>query len=174
MEKNEQIKSLAAALSKFQSSMGAITKDATNPFFKSKYASLSAIIEDTRKPLGDNGLSFAQFPSGEAELTTILMHSSGEWMSSGFTVRPVDQKPQSLGSAITYARRYALCAILGLQVDDDDGNEASKPKRQVVQTSRVVKDEYDQTPVGDDAPVISTGDDTGEEPPKSSEPDPAK
>ena len=116
--------------SKFQSSMEAITKNVSNPFFKSKYASLSAIIKDTRKPLGDNGLSYAQFPSGEAELTTILMHISGEWMSSSFTMKPIDQKPQSLGSAITYARRYALCAILGLQVDDDDGNEASKPKKQ--------------------------------------------
>jgi hypothetical protein len=158
MQQSETIKSLADALCKFQSGMGAITKDATNPFFKSKYASLSAIIEDTRKPLGENGLSFAQFPSGDAELTTTLMHSSGEWMSSSFTVRPVDQKPQSLGSAITYARRYALCAILGLQVDDDDGNEASKPKRRA---------SYDTSPVSDDADVTSTGDDLGADPPKA-------
>jgi len=125
MEKSESIKNIAEAMSKFQSEMEAITKDATNPFFKSKYASLSAIIEDTRAPLGKNGLSYAQFPKGESELTTILMHKTGEWMSETYLMKPVDQKPQSVGSAMTYMRRYALCAVLGLQVDDDDGNGAS-------------------------------------------------
>lgn len=136
MTKSDTIKELAGALCKFQASMGAITKDAMNPFFKSKYASLSAIIEDTREPLAKQGLSFAQFPAGYVAqdtgesvplLNTILMHTSGEWMEEKFPISPVDGKPQSLGSAITYARRYALCAILGLQVEDDDGNEASKP-----------------------------------------------
>lgn len=127
MQKSESIKELAAALCKFQASMGAITKDAENPFFKSKYASLSAIIEDTREPLANAGLSYAQFPTGKNCLETVLMHSSGEWVSEWFEINPVDSKPQSLGSAITYARRYALSAILGLQVEDDDGNEASKP-----------------------------------------------
>src|SRR3990167_11178350 len=128
MTKSESIKNIAEALCKFQASMEAITKDATNPFFKSKYASLSAIIEDTRQPLAKQGLSYAQFPSGDSGLETILMHNSGEWIADSFLMKPVDQKPQSLGSALTYARRYALCAILGLQVEDDDGNEASKPK----------------------------------------------
>lgn len=127
MQKSDSIKSLAEALCKFQASMGAITKDATNPFFKSKYASLSAIIEDTREPLAKQGLSYAQFPSGDGGLETILMHSSGEWISESFQINPVDHKPQSVGSALSYGRRYALCSILGLQVEDDDGNEASKP-----------------------------------------------
>lgn len=131
MTKSESIKNLAGALCKFQSGMEAITKDATNPFFKSKYASLSAIIEDTRKGLAEQGLSYAQFPSGESSLETILMHASGEWLADSFIIKPVDSKPQSLGSAITYARRYALCSILGLQVDDDDGNEASKPAQSI-------------------------------------------
>lgn len=125
MEKSDTIKNLADALCKFQSSMEAIAKDAINPFFHSKYASLSAIIEDTRKPLAVVGLSYAQFPSGDGELTTVLMHNSGEWMAATFATKPVDAKPQSVGSAITYARRYALCAVLGLQVEDDDANQAS-------------------------------------------------
>lgn len=146
MQKSDSIKELATAMSKFQGSMEAITKDATNPFFKSKYASLSNIIEDTRAPLSKAGLSYAQFPSGDSELTTILMHTSGEYMAASYQMKPTDPKPQSVGSAITYARRYALCAILGLQVEDDDGNEASKPKRH-----------YDHTPIEDDAAVVVSG-----------------
>ena len=139
MTKSDSIKNLATALCAFQASVEAITKDSTNPFFKSKYASLSAIIEDTRDLLAKNGLSYAQFPSlvtnadgtrSFAGLTTILMHTSGEWIESGFPVNAVDEKPQSVGSAITYARRYALQSILGLQVEDDDGNAASQPKPQ--------------------------------------------
>ena len=128
MEKSDSITKIADALCKFQGSMNGIKKDASNPFFKSRYASLGAIIEDTREPLSKNGLSYAQFPTGEYGLETILMHTSGEWIKARYDMKPVDQKPQSLGSALTYQRRYALCAILGLQVEDDDANEASKPK----------------------------------------------
>lgn len=128
MEKSESITKIADALCKFQGSMNGIKKDASNPFFKSRYASLGAIIEDTREPLSKNGLSYAQFPTGEYGLETILMHTSGEWIKAKYDMKPVDQKPQSLGSALTYQRRYALCAILGLQVEDDDANEASKPQ----------------------------------------------
>lgn len=155
MTKSESIKSLAEALCKFQAGMEAITKDATNPFFKSKYASLSAIIEDTREPLSANGLSYAQFPtgiqqrgnlfndeaiaeSGPVGLTTILMHSSGEWLGATTPLILKDKTAQGLGSSITYMRRYALCAILGLQVEDDDGNEASKPSEKAVAPSKAV------------------------------------
>lgn len=148
MQKSDSIKELATALAKFQGMMKPVAKDASNPFFKSKYASLSAIIEDTKEPLVKCGLSYAQFPDEQDGLTTMLMHTSGEWISATYNISPVDRKPQSLGSAITYARRYALQSILGLQVDDDDGNEASKPKHK-----------YDNTPIPDDAEAISSEDD---------------
>lgn len=148
MQKSESIKELATALAKFQGAMKPIAKDASNPFFKSKYASLSVIIEDTKEPLVKCGLSYAQFPDETDGLTTILMHTSGEWISSTYNISPVDRKPQSLGSAITYARRYALQSILGLQVEDDDGNEATKPKPR-----------YDNTPVEDTATATSSEDD---------------
>lgn len=145
MEKSESITKIADALCKFQGSMNGIKKDASNPFFKSRYASLSAIIEDTREPLSKNGLSYAQFPTGEYGLETILMHTSGEWIKARYDMKPVDQKPQSLGSALTYQRRYALCAILGLQVEDDDANEASKPqvKYEAPKTAPVAKPKVD-------------------------------
>ena len=126
MTKSNEIKNLANALSKFQGEVGTAKKDASNPFFKSKYADLATIIETVRKPLADNGLSFAQFPTGENQLTTILMHTSGEWIEDTYTMRPMDAKPQSIGSVITYMRRYAIGSILGIATeDDDDGNKAS-------------------------------------------------
>lgn len=108
--------------------MGKVSKDAKNPFYKNKYASLSNIIEAVNKPLNDNGLSIVQMPCNEG-LTTMLVHSSGEWISSTSSTPVKDSTdPQKLGSAITYARRYALGAILSLNIDeDDDGQKASTP-----------------------------------------------
>jgi ERF superfamily len=120
MNKSESIKELATALSKFQGEVQTIKKDATNPFFKSKYAPLDTIIEGIKKPLMANGLSYSQFPTGDNELSTILMHSSGEWIQSSVKMFAKDNTPQAQGSSITYMRRYAISAILGIATDDDD------------------------------------------------------
>lgn len=128
MNKSESIKSIAAALAKFQAECGTISKTANNPFFKSKYAPLSEILEQISTPLKNSGLAFSQFPDGDS-LTTILMHpESGEWMEASYNMHPAKSDPQSVGSAISYARRYALGAILALNIDDDDdGNASSQP-----------------------------------------------
>lgn len=117
---------LAKALSKFHASVGKIAKTANNPFFKSKYAPLPEILEAIAEPLLQSNLVFSQIPDGDC-LCTILMHTeSGEWISGCYSMHPVKNDPQSIGSAITYARRYALGAILGLNIDkDDDGNQGS-------------------------------------------------
>lgn len=126
MVKSPEIKNIAEALAKFQKAVAPVKKGASNPFFKSKYADLASIIDVIREPLADNGLSFAQFPSGEGGLTSILMHTSGEFLQETYVMRPVDAKPQTAGSAITYMRRYALSAMLGIATEpDDDGNAAS-------------------------------------------------
>lgn len=131
MEKSEHINELAAALCKFQGEVEKVAKEATNPFFKSKYASLSNILDVIREPLFSNGLSISQYPAGEHGLTTMLMHSSGQYIMETYFVKPVKDDPQSAGSAITYQRRYAIASILSLNIDDDDGNAASTPaKRQ--------------------------------------------
>jgi len=129
MEKSQSIKEIAKALQCFQGKMAKIKKDATNPFFKSKYASLSTILEHIQTPLSECGLSFAQFPDG-SQLTTLLMHGeSGEWIQAGYDICPIKNDPQAIGSALTYARRYALSGILGINVDDDDdGNLATGKK----------------------------------------------
>ena len=126
MTKSTTIVEIAKALVKFQKAVKPVKKEAENPFFHSKYADLASIIEVIKDPMAANGLSFSQFPTGENQLTTILMHESGEWLEDTYTVAPVDNRPQSVGSAITYARRYALGAILGIATEsDDDGAVAS-------------------------------------------------
>lgn len=130
MEKSPSIIELAQALTCFQGKMGKIKKDANNPFFKSKYASLGNILEAIQEPLSECGLCFSQFPTDSHGLTTILMHAkSGEYLQATYFMKPVKDDPQGIGSSITYQRRYSLSAILGLNIDeDDDGNTASRPK----------------------------------------------
>lgn len=132
---SESIVELAKALSKAQGVMSAALKDGTNPYYNNaKYASLASIWDSIRKPLADNGLAITQLTGGKntgVEITTILLHSSGEWVKSCMVLTPVKADPQGMGSAITYGRRYALSAIVGAVADeDDDGNGASAPKDQ--------------------------------------------
>jgi hypothetical protein len=122
------IGALALALSKAQAVIQPAIKDKNNPFFKSKYADLSNIWDAIRKPLTDNELSVIQ-TSQIGVLVTILAHSSGEWVKSYYPINPTKDDPQGIGSAITYARRYALAAIAGASTEDDDGNEASMPNQ---------------------------------------------
>lgn len=131
MKSSESIMELAKALCKAQSVMENAKKDADNPFFKSKYADLSSVWEVVRKPLTENGLSIMQFPSTCKEdamvvVETVLVHISGEWVSDALKLPYLKADPQSLGSAITYGRRYGLSAVIGVVADeDDDGNKAS-------------------------------------------------
>lgn len=127
MEKSESIKNIAGALVKFQGLVGKIPKDSKNPFFKSSYASLPDILTVICQPLIDCALTISQFPSGQHELTTIVIHAdSGEYMMDTYSMKPSKDDPQGLGSSITYQRRYAIGAILSLNIDnDDDGNAAS-------------------------------------------------
>jgi hypothetical protein len=131
MEKSSSIVNVAKALIIFHAKVTKVSKDASNPFFKSKYASLSNILEAISTPLQESGLTFAQFPTNGNSLTTILIHAeSGEYMQDTYEMRPTKDDPQGKGSAITYQRRYALAAILGLNIDeDDDGNAASTPAK---------------------------------------------
>lgn len=127
MEKSDMINELAAALSKAQSQMANPKKSAENPFFKMKYATLDEVWDVARKPLTENHLSIVQSPEKDGSdlaITTLLLHNSGQFLSSKLTVTPKAQDVQSVGSAITYARRYALMAILGIAPEDDDGEQA--------------------------------------------------
>lgn len=125
MEKSQTISELAKALNKFQSMMGPVIFDANNPFYKSKYATLSAIVSKAKPYLTESGLSVSQLLEGDGGVTTILMHSSGEYLSSALFLKSIKDDPQGHGSAITYARRYAYASILGIVSDEDDDANAS-------------------------------------------------
>lgn len=129
MAKSEQTNDIAAALAKAQAEMMPAIKDSANPFFKSKYADLTSVWSACRDPLTKHGLSVTQTTSCESDgkimLITTLWHPSGQWIDSCLPVIPVKPDPQSLGAAITYARRFALCALVGICPEDDDGNMAS-------------------------------------------------
>jgi hypothetical protein len=132
MEKSPSITNLTQGLAKFHAMVGKISKDAKNPFFKSNYASLPHIITEVSEPLEKAGLILSQFPNGDG-LTTMLIHAeTGEYISATYTLQVVRQNdPQAQGSAISYARRYAITSILNLAISDDDGEAATRPVRQV-------------------------------------------
>lgn len=135
--KSESIKEIAGALCKFQSQLKPVKRESENPFFKSKYADLAGIWDAIREPLSKNGLSVVQGTKVDGEGATIettVLHVSGEWISGELPVFVKDySSPQSLGSGITYARRYALAAILGISTEDDDG-ESAEGRREDVMT----------------------------------------
>ena len=132
METSPSIAALAASLAKAQASIEGAVKGKVNPAFKSKYADLSSVWEACREALTDNGLSVVQSPGpvadGRMELTTMLLHASGEWMRGTLTIPLGKVDAQAYGSATTYARRYALAAFVGVSPEDDDGNAAAKAK----------------------------------------------
>lgn len=126
MNHTTSILNLSKSLATFHSLVGKIKKDAKNPFFKSNYASLSHILEEISEPLQSSGLVISQFPDG-GNLVTMLIHAeSGEYMSSEYYMPVAKQNdPQAVGSAISYARRYAITSVLLLNIDDDDANRAT-------------------------------------------------
>lgn len=129
MNRSESIKELAAALAAAQGEFGIAEFDRVNPHFKSKYASLTSVMNTVRSPLQKNGLSVVQTLSENEKgmaLETTLLHSSGEWLSGSTPIMLSKEDMQGLGSAITYAKRYAISAMLGVVSDeDDDGNAAT-------------------------------------------------
>lgn len=127
MKKSESTIELAKALAKFQSEIKDPSKSGKANY--GKYVKLDELLESIRPVLSQNGLSFLQFPGGDGQLitiTTVLLHSSGEWIESEpFTLKPQKVDPQGAGSAVTYGRRYSLSAILGVAWDEDDDGQAS-------------------------------------------------
>jgi hypothetical protein len=132
---SESINELMGALAKAQGIMSGAAKDSSNPFFKSKYADLSSVWNACRESLSQHGLCVSQTMNMDEEgsmcIITTLAHSSGQWMRSYLPIK-ITPEPgkkinelQVLGSALTYLRRYALAAIVGVCPDeDDDGNAA--------------------------------------------------
>jgi hypothetical protein len=138
---SESINELATALAKAQAKFTHAQKAVKNEFFKSNYADLPAVMDASRAALAENGLCVIQSTTvkdnGDILLITTLAHSSGQWVRGEYLVKPVKADPQSCGSAITYARRYAYCAMVGVAAidEDDDGNAASQSKNKSADTA---------------------------------------
>jgi len=144
MNQSESIAKLATALSIVQGKLSHAKKDSANPFFKSKYADLESVWDACRDLLAGNGLSVIQLPGetfintvaandkeiviAEMSLTTILAHNSGEWIGQKMSLPMSKIDAQGAGSALTYMRRYALAAVVGVVQADDDGNAAVQSK----------------------------------------------
>ena len=137
LKKSESIQNLSKAMAEFQKAIKQPLKDANNPFFKKPYVPLENVVEAINKTGSPLGISFMQFASsdetGSIEVATLVMHSTGEYIEfPPVRMKPESNKPQAVGSAITYAKRYALSAIFGITSDkDDDGNEATGLNTQV-------------------------------------------
>lgn len=145
MQKSESIKNLAIALSKFQSEVENPKNTADNPFYHSKYAPLQDVLNTVRPLLSKHGLSVIQSPAGDGQsvsITTLLIHESGEWIEfDPLILKAEKMTPQGAGSAITYGRRYALSAVLGISSeDDDDGNSLETPQQAQKQQRKQLTD----------------------------------
>ena len=121
MEKSENIGQLTLALSKVQAQLRPAKENSKNPFFKSSYADLGSVWDSVRSLLAENELAIIQMPTDIGGVTTILSHSSGEYLASTCYI-PAKEDAHGVGSAISYARRYALASFVGVITgEDDDG-----------------------------------------------------
>jgi ERF superfamily len=139
MNSSASVKELATALAIVQGQLTFAKKDSKNPFFKSNYADLESVWDACRDLLSTNGLAIMQFPGdyvdGNMTLTTVMTHSSGEWVAQNMSLPVSKPDAQGAGSAITYMRRYALAAIVGVVQADDDGNSASNKATNVAESA---------------------------------------
>lgn len=152
MKTSEKIDLISKALCEAQKEVGAAIKGSKNPYFKSNYADLTAVIDSVKEPLNSHGISFLQLVNSSENgdtVETILLHESGQYISTEtkvYCAKPND--PQAFGSGITYSKRYALQAALGLPTEDDDGNAASgktttpaKPDAELIDKMRIMIEE---------------------------------
>lgn len=134
------VNELFTALSKAQAKMGLAKKQSSNPFFKSKYASLDAVWEACKDYLAEQGLAISQTTVMQGEqllLVTTLGHASGQWSKGLYPINPIKLDPQGFGSAMTYARRYSLAAIVGIAFGDDDDGESAQGRGSKLSESQV-------------------------------------
>ena len=133
MKTSPEIDKVAAAFVKAQAVFRKAVKDSKNPFFKSNYANLDAYIDGSAEGLKENGLAVLQDctgSEGKVCMSTIILHDSGQWiMSDPIEMKPIDSKPTTYGSTVTYCRRYSMASLLNMGAEDDDGTAGSQSKK---------------------------------------------
>jgi len=128
MNRSENITTLAKALARFHAHAPAIIKNAENPHYRNAYANLGGILDAIRTPLADVGLSVLQL-LGDTNITTMLLHESGEFLETTTPLIITKMDAQGYGSSVSYQRRYSLSALLSLAALDDDGQAACTPAK---------------------------------------------
>ncbi len=156
MRMSESIKEITVALIAAQGGLPKLSKDKINPFFKHGYVGLETVMPEALAILNKNGMALTQTvgtaEGGGTTLSTTILHSSGEWISDTQPLLLVKPDPQGQGSAITYGRRYAVMAMLGLVADDDDDGAAASP-RDAAPQSRPQPRQQRQEPVSAAPPI---------------------
>lgn len=161
-------------LVKAQSEIGAVLKDQTNPFFKSKYVDINGLLAVVKPVLNKNNFALLQILTNlecRPAMKTLLVHSSGSMLGGEVFPIPESTKVQDLGSAITYIRRYSLQSILAIEAEDDDGNIASTPAKTEKKTFRKVKYptaesegiDPNKPPFEDEAPKVKLKEEAGDD-----------
>lgn len=152
---------LMAALAMAQSEIEHVAKDAKNPHFKSKYATLASVFDVCRKPFSRHGLAILQptvIINNSVYVATTLCHKSGQWVRSYYPVQTERAGSQGLGSGLTYARRYALMSMIGVAPEDDDGEGTTnrlntRDAAQDKDNARFVKAVDRQPPAASNMPI---------------------
>ena len=134
MKTSNEISKITPALIKAQKTIKHAIKDAKNPHFRNDYATLESVIDATKEALLSVGIIVVQAHTVENNLVTTLIHESGEFLSSVVPLMMKSNDMQQLGSATTYARRYAIASMLNISQEDDDGNVASQPVKEEKKT----------------------------------------
>lgn len=145
-----EIKELVAALAKAQGVMSPAVYNRVNPHFKNRYADFKSCMDACREPLSSNGLAPIQYvetKDGKLALITMLAHVSGQWIKSEFPLITAKMDSQGIGSAMTYAKRYSLCGMIGIVADedgDDDGeasvgrNDKPKEEKKIIVSLKII------------------------------------
>lgn len=155
MKMSDSITNLATALAKAQAEIRPAIYDSTNPHFRSKYASLTAVMEACRDALSKNQIAVVQGAAvvdGAVVVNTLLLHASGEYISDELSMPFAQATPQQIGSSLSYCRRYSLASLVGITADDDDAEEAM-PKPTAV-SSEFAKD-VKLTPIKEQAKAVA-------------------
>lgn len=155
LKHSEHINELAASLAVAHKSFKAVKKNSVNPYFKSKYADLEAIIDATDKALAEQGVVPVQSPlakGDKAGVTTMLIHTSGQWMRADLLLPVAKGDAQGIGSAITYARRYSLQSFLNVAAEaDDDANAAAGKESEAKAATMPKPPKKEAKPNGEDS-----------------------
>ena len=150
---SQEITELAEAMIQVQQTLSPALKDAENTFTNSRYATLHSVMNACRNALLEHGIWLTQYPTsvetGQLGLVTKIVHAeTGQWQSSLLTMPLPKNDPQGYGSALTYARRYGLAALVGIVVENDDDGEMATPREEAATPAFRPPNRRDKTPAG--------------------------